>query len=332
MYQNNPERMIVSMKKILAFLCVLMLTVGILALGAVGASAAEAAQTIVDLEKGDSVSYALTLSDVPDRVVGCDFSVYYDSSAFTLNSVADYNDNTDDSEWVATINPDLDGEVRGNWSVLNGVDFSNSRNIVTLNLTAKNNTSAHLSYYVRYMYDNSVFESADKPQISNYTFTCTVKVNGEVVLDKAQPELNVDRAQTSGSFVNSVTGKSADADVNIPAGRSGSSGNKASGGTSAGANGATSATSATTVNEPASKNGSVSAATNADGDIEVTDADGNVIATRDSASSGSGSTVLWIIIAVIIVAAGACIVYYVTKKKGAAAKAEADGTDTDLND
>ena len=201
-----------KMKKLISLLCVLAMTVAIVAIGVVSASA-DVPSTVLDVKKGDTVKYSLALSDVPERIVGCDFSVYYDADAFKLDSVADFSDSTNDEDWQATINPDLKGEVRGNWSILKGVDFSKKRNIVTLNLTAQKDTSAHISYFVRYMYDNTVFDSPERPQIDQYQFACDVSVNGAAVIQNAQPELNVEEEQPNGLFDNSRTGSSKDADV-----------------------------------------------------------------------------------------------------------------------
>ena len=195
------------MKKLLSLLCVLAVTVGILAVGVVSASA-DVPATVLDVKSGDKVTYKLSLSGVPQKIVGCDFSVYYDSSVFKLDSVADFNDSTNDEDWQATINPDLDGEVRGNWSILKGVNFSKKRNIVTLNLTATKDGKAHISYFVRYMYDETVFDSDDRPQIDQYLFTCDVTKNGEAVVADAEPELNVEEEQPNGLFENSRNGKS----------------------------------------------------------------------------------------------------------------------------
>ena len=63
------------------------------------------------------------------------------------------------------------------------------------------------------MYDNSVFDSDDRPQIDQYQFTCTVTKNGDVVVEDAEPELNVEEEQPNGLFVNSRTGKSEDANT-----------------------------------------------------------------------------------------------------------------------
>lgn len=313
------------MKKFISFVCVLAVLVGMLALGCVGFDAAAAAQTIVDVKSGDEVTYVLTLGDVPERVVGCDFSIYYDSSALELESCADYSNSTDKSDWNATINTKLDGEVRGNWSILSGVNFSDKRNFMTLNLKATKEASAHLSYYVRYMYDEHVFDSDDRPQITDYTFSCDVTVNGKTVLENAQPELNVEEKQSTGSFVNSVTGKGEDADVELVSGRTGSSGSSGSGNNSgtgkgsddSGSGSKTSATSAPTgkTNDPGKKNATIAPA--------ATDAQGNTIAPADDVATpsetakteGGSSAWIWILIGILALVACGGIAYFVVSGK-----------------
>ena len=207
----------VHLKKIISAVCVLTLIVGMLAVCAVSASAAELdkGETIVDVKKGDEVSYTLTLGSVDNPIIGCDFSFYYDSSVFEVTSVADFTNKTDSKEWQATLNPDLDGQVRGNWAILKGVDFSSDRNFLTVNLKALKDGSSHLTYFVRYMYDDTIFDSDDKPQITKYLFTCSINVNGKSVAENEAPEVDTEKEQ-KGLFVNSVTGDSKDADPDIP--------------------------------------------------------------------------------------------------------------------
>ena len=312
------------MKKLISLICVLVMLVGVIAVGAVSAGAVEAAQTIVDVKSGDKVTYVLTLADVPERIVGCDFSVYYDSSALKLDSVADFTNTTDD--WSATINPNRSGEVLGNWSILSGVDFSKQRNFVTLNMTATKDSSAHLSYYVRYMYGNSAFESDDIPQISKYTFNCDVSVNGKKILENANPELNIDEPQKSGLFVNSVTGDSGDASVNIASGQKGydnsvdnNSGHE-DGDTSNGGNNSAATTAdgkkvtpTSAGNVPGSKTATVAPATDAEGNtVEPVQI---IEATASEASSNGPSPILWIIIGVIVLLAAGGIVFFVIRNK-----------------
>lgn len=275
----------------------------------VSASAAEAAQTIIDVNAGDTVSYSLTVSDLPEKVVGCDFSIYYDSSVLSVDSVADFTGSTDESDHRAVINADIDGEVRGNWSILSGVSFDGGKDIATVNFTAKSGGSTHVNYYVRYLYPDSMIE------FTTYKFTCTVTVNGATVLDNAAPELNVDEAQTSGEFVNSVSGDSSDAGVNTASNSgNGSNGEVNENEVDSSKNGATTAQSATTANTPNSKNVKV-VATEVDdfgNVIEVTEYES---ATADQTASSGPSAAMWIIIGLIVVAAAAGVIYLVMRKK-----------------
>lgn len=346
------------MKKLISVLCVLTLVVGMFAIGAVSIGAAESAQTVVDVKAGDEITYQLTLGGVSTRIIGCDFSFYYDPDIFEVASVADFNDSTDESKWQELINTDLTGEVRGNWSILSGIDFSEDRHFITINYKAKAAGSGHLSYFVRYMYDDSIFESTDKPQITDYKFTCDVLLNGEKVIEQAPPELNTEETQSSGYFVNSVTGDSKDADPEVPgtvvnkdeviaAGYSGnqnqtsddnnnnnnannvtpnnqSVGGSGSNSTSSGKSNDSSATTAAATAAPA--------ATTAEGYyITATDASGQVTATSDEApvktdttnDKGGSSPALWIIIILVVLAGGGAAAYFYSKsKKSADAPAE----------
>ena len=328
------------MKKFISVLCLLAMMVGVIAVSAVSTGAVESAQTVVDVKSGDEVTYALTLGGVPEPIIGCDFSFYYDSSLFEVVSIADFNDQTDEDEWTAVINPDLDGEVRGNWSILKGEDFSSDRHFLTLNLKAKQDGTGHLSYFIRYMYDNNIFNSDDKPQITEYKFTCDVKVNGEAVIEKAQPELNVEETQTNGLFVNSVTGDSNDADADIPGTVVKKTNANTGSGTSSSPNNEVANpnndNNVVTPNNPGNDSNTVQAtaapaATTSEGYfVTATDAEGKVTATADEApitiapaddtnggTQGGSSPVLWIIIALVVLAGGGAAVYFFMKKKPA---------------
>lgn len=322
------------MKKCISLLCVLALVIGAVAFTAVSASAEdfEKGSTAVDVKTGDEVTYALYLDKVEQPIIGSDFSVYYDPSVFELESVADYNNSTKESEWEAVINTKLDGQVKGVWSILKGVDFSSKRNFITLNLKAVAEAdNTHITYRVRYLYDNDVFNSEDYPQISTYEFTCDVKVNGEEVLKDAAPELNVDEPDENGKFVNSLDGKGEHADEDLPGvvdkakeKKSGNSGNSADGaqvldgGNSGGGTGGSSSK-----KDGDSEAAAAPLATTAEGYyITATDADGKVAATSDQApvtatgsgQSKGGSPILWIIIALVVIAGGGAAVYFFMKK------------------
>ena len=341
------------MKKLISIICVLTMMVGICAVTALSTTAKELvhAETEVKVSEGDEVTYALTLGGVAQPVIGCDFSVYYDSSLFECTSVADFSGSTSEDDWLAVINPNLDGQIRGNWSILRGVDFSDDRQFLTVTLRAKGNGAGHISYFIRYMYDNNIFNSDDKPQITAYKFTCDVLVNGEAVIEDAPPELNVQETQSSGLFVNSVTGDSKDADPDIPgtvvkkpansgnntANNSANNGGANNGGAN---NGVVNNGAADSDNNAAVVSDETTAplATTAEGYyVLATDADGKVTATADEApvvdvagndNNGGSSTVLWIIIALVVLAGGGAAAYFFTKKKPSDAALDNEKSET----
>lgn len=351
------------MKKLISLLCVLAVTVGILAIGVVSVSA-DVPTTELEVKSGDTVKYTLSLGGVPNKIIGCDFSVYYDDSAFTINSA-------EEADFVQVINPDLTGEVKGNWSDgkrNGGVDFTDKTPIVTLNLTAKKDCTAHISYFIRYMYDEHVFDTNDRPQIDQYQFTCDVSVNGAAVVQNALPELNVEEKQPNGLFVNSRSGKSEDSDQaltgdsikknggasddisayqkenyvnrtadsvdvitgNNPAGNSGSNSgnnnnNKSTDKPKENASDNKNASSATEAKKSDSTGKAKSDVTDAEGN-EVAGTDATVGSVSDSDDGKSSSPVMWIIIGAVVLIAGGCIAYVVVKgKKGGAPKQDDDG-------
>lgn len=205
------------------FVAVLMMLLVIMSFTVISTSALESAETVVPVKSGDEVVYTLKLT-TPEKVVGCDFSVYYDSTALQVKSVADFTGNYDSNEHQAVINPNIKDEVIGNWSILSGVKFNNNNTVVSVKFKALKNTDTHISYYVRYLYPESL------EQFTEYKFTCDVQVNKKAVIQNEAPELNVEDPQPNGLFVNSVTGDGKDADVNTSTHVPNNSGNGANGG------------------------------------------------------------------------------------------------------
>lgn len=199
------------MKKIASLLCVVIL---IICITMTSFSAADEGKTEMTVKNGDKITYVLKLGGIENPVLGCDFSVYYDQSALTIDSIADFTNTTD--EWECFINPDLPNEIKGNWSLIKGVDFSNERNFITVNFNAKSNTKTEISYFVRYLYDENVFSSKAKEQIKDYKFTYDAYINGQKVVADEKPQLETEKKQDMGTFVNSKTGDSKDADPSVP--------------------------------------------------------------------------------------------------------------------
>lgn len=335
--KNHALKGLFTMKKLLSILCVVAIAASMIAVSAVSASAeVNAAKTALDVKAGDEVVYSLHLSDVANPIIGCDFSFYYEPGVFEVSKITDFEENDNTAQSLATINPKLEGEVRGNWSILRGLDFSKERNFITITYKAlKDADNTHLSYFIRYMYDETLFDDPDnKPQITDYKFTCTVTKNGEKVLEKAPAELNVEETQNTGLFVNSVTGDSKDADPAIPntvGKKSSTASNNKSGSNGTPAN--QGANNNQNQNNNNANNSSkttvetrvVDMGKTADGYyITATDAEGNVIATADQApviavevpaEQKSTSPVVWIIIALVVLAGGGGAAYYFMKKK-----------------
>ena len=324
------------MKRFVCILCMLMMVIGMLAVTAASAATVDAAQTVVEVKEGDEVAYTLKLSGVPDVVIGTDYTIYYDSSMLKVVSAADFTNSTDEKEWQAMMNYNLDGRVRGSFSILSGVDFTEERNYVTINFKAIASGSTHISYFISYLYDNNIFNSDDKEQITQYKFTCDVKVNGETVIENAQPELNTVETQASGNFVNSLTGDSKDADPDIPgtvakrtdSNTSSAAGNNTAANNSSGGNTTQNGNADSAGSKAGEQTADSAAATTAEGYyITATDAEGNVLATSDQAplistnddgadnGNGGSSPVLWIIIALIVLAGGGAGAYYFMKNK-----------------
>ncbi len=284
------------MKKFIAILMTLLM---LLSFTALSVCAADAAQTAVTVDKGDEVVYSLNLS-VPEKVVGCDFSIYYDSSQLKVKEVADFTGDFNADNHQALINSNLNNEVRGNWSILSGIRFDNN-SVCSVKFEAIKDTDAHVSYYVRYLYPESL------EQFTDYTFTCDVDVNSKTVINDAAPELNVDEEQPDGLFVNSVTGDSDDKGVNTADKKVDSEKSEKD-----------ETQGNTDINVAESQN------TGKDTDAEVStsttggaDAPTTIVATPSQTDGGLFSSVwFWTIIAIVIIGAG-CAVYFLKFKKKA---------------
>lgn len=300
------------MKKVLSILIIatMLFTCSILQAGAVS----DAAENVVDVKKGDEVVYTLYLSDVPEKVVGCDLSVYYDSSIFEVKSVSDFTGNTDPDEYNSVLNPDIKGVIYNNWSILSGVKFQSKRQLISVTLTAIGEGSTHLSYYVRYLYPDSM------EQFTDYKFTCDLLLNKAPVYEDAEPELNVVEPQDNGEFTNSVTGLSKDANVNTYKNpiKKGDAANENGG--DANENNVVSKGDSSSKVESANNNSSSSAVTAE----TVKDENGEIVylvdgATSDTASPSqtNGGNFPWaiVIICVAVVAAGAGVAVYLIKQK-----------------
>ena len=306
------------MKKWISLLCVCMLIMGTVTASVVSASAAEdvdRGETSVNVKKGDEVTYILNLENASEPVVGTDFSIYYDSAVFEVDSVADFNDNTNSEEWTAYINPNLDGEVKALWSILKGVDFSEKRHVITVKLKATNDANdTHITYRVRFLYGNKAFDTDNpKPYLETFRYTYDLSIDGETVDEHKEPEWNDERPTEHGKMAGGLPdGRSENADANLAGvidktknktsnaqqqniGEDAAANNGAANGANANGSGANAAANANgsgsnnangggSGNSDSKTTSAAPPATTAEGYyILATDADGNVTATSDQA-------------------------------------------------
>lgn len=194
------------MKRIFALLIVLFV---LLSCCVISASAVTPAKTQITVNKGDVVEYTLNLT-LPKKLVGWDFSIYYDSTKLKVTAVTDYSGGKSESEYESVVNYNLQNEVRNIHSILSGVECNNKAFItVKFEAVTSQKADTNITYYVRYLYPESM------KQFTDYEITCDVSVNGTKIADNAQPELNVNQSQMQGEFKNSFTGKGEDAGVDL---------------------------------------------------------------------------------------------------------------------
>lgn len=192
------------MKRFFAILMVLTLLSALFIMPA--SAAVTPGETKFSAKKGDIIEYSLNLT-VPEKLVGTDFSIYFDSSQLKIVEYADFT-GYDQEKHVATMNPDLKDEFIFVWTNISGQRM-NGNALCKLKFEAqKNLTDAHITYYVRYLYPESMI------QFTDYKFTCDITVNGEPYVEKAAPELEVEEDQKQGYFVNSLDGDGKNASVN----------------------------------------------------------------------------------------------------------------------
>lgn len=306
------------------FLSILMILLVVMSFAVISASALESAETVVPVKSGDEVVYTLKLT-TPEKVVGCDFSVYYDSTVLQVKSVADFTGNYDSEEHQAVINPNIKDEVIGNWSILSGVKFEN-RTVVSVKFKALKNADTHISYYVRYLYPDSL------EQFTEYKFTCDVTVNKKAVIENEAPELNVEEDQPNGLFVNSVTGDGKDADVNTSTHVSNNDSNGANGG-EANEEVVDNNSSDTSVKNDSKKDDKDDDKKSDDEKTDdnnetvapVTEADDAVVSTSSPSQTEDNDNIfasawLWVIVGIIVVGGGVAVALAVKLKKDSKAE------------
>ena len=193
------------MKRIFAFVMVLCVLAALFIMPA--SAAVTPGETKFSAKEGDTIEYILNLK-VPEKLVGTDFSIYFKSSELKIVDYADFKGYDEDKQ-VATMNADLKDQFIFVWTNISGQRMDGNALCKIKFKAQKDLNNAHISYYVRYLYPDSMV------QFTDYKFTCTVKVNDKTVIDNKAPELEVGEDQKQGYFVNSVDGNGENANINI---------------------------------------------------------------------------------------------------------------------
>lgn len=153
---------------------------------------------------GSTVAYTFSIGDAQQKLCGIHLVVFFDQDYLKLKDV-----NADNLEGGTIINDNKtnDGRIIITNSFINGtegLDCTNTTEIVTVTFEVLKEGTTDITYYMPYLYD---IESVN---IYDYTFTCSLAVDGQVVIDNETPALeNVQELENfgdAGDFANNEEG------------------------------------------------------------------------------------------------------------------------------
>lgn len=161
------------------------------------------------VKTGSSVEYTLSIADSEQKITGAHIEFFFDPQVLQLKSVntdnipgSSLNENSNDNGRVTVVN----GFINGG----SGVECREKTDLVTLTFDVIKDGDAQIEYYIPYIYDY------DMVNISNYTFTQKLSIDGEVVKDNVAPVLAGDETLgkykdfDKGDFDNNSDGKARD--------------------------------------------------------------------------------------------------------------------------
>ncbi|MBQ8001740.1 MAG: hypothetical protein IJ298_11215 [Ruminococcus sp.] len=153
---------------------------------------------------GSTVNYTFSIGDAQQKLCGIHLVVFFDQDYLKLKDV-----NTDNLEGGTIVNDNKsnDGRIIITNSFINGtegLDCSTTTEIVNVTFEVLKEGTTDITYYMPYLYDiNSV-------NIYDYTFTSSLAVDGQVVIDNETPVLqNVEEIENfgdAGDFANNEEG------------------------------------------------------------------------------------------------------------------------------
>lgn len=163
------------------------------------------------INKGDKVTYTLMLGDCSELIEAMQMCVFYD---------ADYLEIDDTSVIFPNVagmvsNAGKDGVIYFNFTnVSNPCDFTETKELMVVDFTAKKSGKTSITYFVTEMYGSKAFVADDdgnlQPYLKSYTFTYKLAVNDEQKVESGTPIVTTDdeyKNTFQGEFINYVDGK-----------------------------------------------------------------------------------------------------------------------------
>ena len=195
-----------KIKNMLSILFVAVLTVSAFC---IPASAAEDNLTIsistdekdsVTAKAGDTVKYAIYMTDTKEEVIGAAMSFFYNDEYLKLNA-----DSINCESFKTAIgNPKLKNFYTFTWTDVQApVKLNGDKALVSAEFKVLKGGKTDLSYFISDMYGD------DMTYLKSYKITCKLWVNGKEAEDSAVPIVNNDTANSEkiqGDFVNYIDG------------------------------------------------------------------------------------------------------------------------------
>lgn len=154
----------------------------------------------VTAKVGDTVKYAVYMTDTKEDVIGVAMSVFYNDEYLKMDTKSVKSESF--SNTVG--NPNLKNRYTFTWTdVQNPVKLNGEKSLVSAEFEVTKGGTTDLSYFISDMYGD------DMTYLKSYKITCKLWVNGEEVEQDAVPIVNDDTAneeKIQGDFVNYIDG------------------------------------------------------------------------------------------------------------------------------
>lgn len=200
-------------KKIKNMLSILFVAVLTLSAFCVSVNAADDDLTInissdeeqsVTAKVGDTVKYAVYMTDTKEPVIGVAMSFFYNDEYLKMDAESVKSESFNNTVG----NPNLKNYYTFTWTdVQNPVKLNGDKSLVSAEFRVTKGGTTDLSYFISDMYGD------DMTYLKSYKITCKLWVNGDEVVKDAVPIVNDDTAneeKIQGDFVNYIDGMGED--------------------------------------------------------------------------------------------------------------------------